>query len=72
MREAFRNGILGQTGGMVMVGERFFPQADGEEDNGKKPKCMWVVLVARHRILTASDQEVRQELDDLLGVGTHL
>ncbi len=71
MREAFRNGILGQTSGRVMVGERFFPHTDGEEDNGKKPKGLWIVLVARHRILTASDQEVRQELDDLLGVGTH-
>jgi ribonuclease P protein component len=66
MREAFRNGSLGIDDGMISIRERFFPHLTGEEFSGKKSAGLWVVLVARHRILKASDIEVRQELDDLL------
>jgi len=66
MREAFRNGILAEAGGMIRVRDRFFPQSNEEEVSGKKSVGLWVVLVARHRILKASDLEVRKELDYLL------
>ncbi len=67
MREAFRKGILGQPGGIATVRGRFFPEENGETKPKNKHGSLWVVLVARHRVLVASDVEVRQELDYLLG-----
>ncbi len=71
MREAFRNGALGNAERFACVKDRFFPEelreSFGNESSGNESQGLWVVLVARHRILTACDREVREELNYLLG-----
>lgn len=82
LREAFRRGTLGQPQDVMGLRQRLAPTAEGRpsaEDvdegreskdegkiNGLKTNGLWVVLVARRRILAASSREVRSELDDLL------
>ena len=52
--------------GSISIRERFFPElgADVPVQDGKEG--LWVVLVARQRILSAGFPEVRDELDSLL------
>jgi ribonuclease P protein component len=72
LREAFRLGALGRPGGVDGIRSRLFT-ADGgltaeESTAGDCSKMgLWVVLVARHKILGASSRQVREELDNLLG-----
>ena len=70
MREAFRNGLLGNNTEIAGICERFFPNSEGDlspaNSIGDGETGLWVVLVARHRILRATALEVRDELDTLL------
>jgi len=66
LREALRNGLLGQPGGVTSVCERFFPDSGGDPSLRSGEPGLWVVLVARYRILDAKAQDVRDELNDLL------
>ncbi len=70
LREARRIGLLGNHADVTSIRERFFPASGGvitpENSSGDGKNGLWVVLVARHRILRASALEVRDELDTLL------
>ncbi len=66
MREARRNGSLGSESKVLGLCERFFPAEMGESLSNDGGTGLWVVLVARHRILRASALEVRDELETLL------
>ena len=46
--------------------ERFFPELEGLEPSPDGKEGLWVVLVARHRILSAKSPEVQVELNNLL------
>ena len=66
LREALRNGCLGEATGVVSTRERFFPVTDGENSERDATEGLWVVLVARRNILGANSRQVRDELDNLL------
>lgn len=66
LREARRNGCLGHEEEVLGLCERFFPGTVGDISIHDGETGLWVVLVARHRILRASALEVRDELDSLL------
>ena len=66
LREARRNGSLGSELKVLGLCERFFPAEMGESLSNDGETGLWVVLVARHRILRASALEVRDELETLL------
>ena len=70
LREARRNGRLGSEAEIAGIFERFFPASKGDTSpanpSGDGETGLWVVLVARHRILSATALEVRDELDTLL------
>ena len=69
LRDAMGNGILGQqdwAGDALNVSFPTIGPEDGEiPDQGGKAG-LWVVLVARRKILTTGSREVREELDELL------
>ena len=67
LREAFRLGALGQPGGVDGIRSRLFSMDGGLTAEESTARGMWVVLVARHKILGASSRQVREELDNLLG-----
>lgn len=77
LREAFRRGALGQPAQVTALLQRLAPDADrsayaGDEDAGPPDAVpaedgLWVVLVARRKILAADSRSVREELDTLLG-----
>lgn len=46
--------------------ERFFPALAEDDSNAAGKKGLWVVLVARHRILNTTSREVGNELINLL------
>ncbi len=67
LREARRLGCLGDRTEVQGIFERFFPQ--GEPPNGSLGEGktgLWVVLLARHRILGVKAPAVLAELDALL------
>lgn len=66
LREAFRLGVLGRPEGVDGLRSRLFPKDGGLAAGENTAKGLWVVLVARHRILEASSRQVREELDNLL------
>ena len=66
LREAFRNGSLGDADGLTTIRERFFPVTDGDNSDRSTTEGLWVVLVARRNILEAKAGQVRDELDSLL------
>jgi len=70
LREARRNGRLGSETEIAGIFERFFPTSKGDASPTSPSRDgesgLWVVLVARHRILSATALEVRDELDTLL------
>lgn len=66
LREAMRNGCLGQPDKVIEICERVFPDSDGTVPGQGGKTGLWVVIVARHRILQAKSQDVQRELDDLL------
>ncbi|MEZ4461780.1 MAG: ribonuclease P protein component [bacterium] len=75
LREAHRTGILARRDAVMGVRSRFFPTS-APAAAGADPAAptadrdgragLWVVLVARQRILDATSVEVRAELDELL------
>ena len=69
LRESLVKGLPGQPGWAEAVLKKSFP-ANGPE-RGKTPDQggkagLWVVLVARQKILSAGSREVREELDGFL------
>ena len=62
LREARRQGCLGNRDGREIVWRRFFPAPRDENE----PRGLWVVLVARQAISAASCAEVVSELEFLL------
>lgn len=50
----------------ISIRERFFPESGGDRPLQGGQEGLWVVLVARQRILDAKSREVREELDSLL------
>jgi ribonuclease P protein component len=67
LREAFRLGALGTREGVDGIRSRLIPEMRGADAATRPAEGMWVVLVARKRILEAGSREVREELDNLLG-----
>lgn len=77
LREARRLGVLGDPECLrrlaAVYRQRCRPagttteNAPAATDTMNEPAGLWVVLVARQRILAASSREVREELDALLG-----
>jgi ribonuclease P protein component len=70
LREALANGTCGRPGWVDMVLNECFPRIDPETggevpDQGGKAG-LWIVLVARRRILTADSRQVQEELGRLL------
>jgi len=71
LREAIRQGALGRPESVNGVRERFFPEtvaAPTEGADGNGTGGLWVVIVARQRILRSKCPEVREELDALLAL----
>ncbi|MBU8869738.1 MAG: ribonuclease P protein component [Gemmatimonadales bacterium] len=74
LREAMTKGLPGQPGWAGAVIEKTFPAKEpnaGSEMRGDIPQQdgkagLWVVLIARQKILSANSREVREELDKLL------
>lgn len=66
LRESRRNGSLGNILSVQSLCERFFPGTLGDSSSKDGKTGLWVVLVARHRILKASAIDVREELESLL------
>lgn len=74
LREARRRACLGDRAEIQSIFERFFPRSEPSacsqnETVGpveEQKTGLWVVLLARHRILSVKEQEVRAELDALL------
>lgn len=67
LREAARCGVLGQQSGIDGVRKRFFPETGDGNASRNDETGLWVVLVARVRILQVGFHEVREELETLLG-----
>ena len=67
MREAFRLGALGRPDGVDGIRSKMFPDGGGAAAEADTVQGLWVVLVARRKILEAGSREVREELDNLLG-----
>ena len=67
LREAARCSVLGEESGIDGVRKRFFPDSGGADADRKDETGLWVVLVARVRILQVGYHEVREELETLLG-----
>lgn len=51
---------------VISIRERYFPGSGAEDPVQGGKEGLWVVLVARQRILSAGSREVREELDSLL------
>ncbi len=77
LREARRLGSLSDESKIIGIKKRFFSTSGdnatpGSSTNGThnalkdENSGLWVVLVARHRILRSSALEVREELEQLL------
>lgn len=70
LREAFRQGPLAEPEGVHGVRARFFPERGGRgeipDGTPAGEKGLWIVLVARHRILKAASRDVIEELTELL------
>jgi ribonuclease P protein component len=66
MREAFRLGDLGRPDHVMGILKRQVSASGPSAAAGNRAEGLWVVLVARRRILEASSREVRDELDTLL------
>mgnify|MGYP001824391429 CR=1 FL=1 len=66
LREALRNGPLADSENVPGVRARFFPETGGPEVNPAGEDGLWIVLVARQRILTAGAREVLEEFTELL------
>lgn len=68
LREALRQGSLGNPADVTGLRERLFPDPDGANAQADRVGSggLWVVLVARQSILDAGFREVRDELDELL------
>ena len=67
LREAFRQGALGTRDGVDGIRSRMLTECGGSTAAESATEGIWVVLVARRRILEAGSREVREELDNLLG-----
>lgn len=67
LREAFRLGATGTRDGVDGIRSRMLTESGRETAAESATEGMWVVLVARRRILEAGSREVREELDELLG-----
>lgn len=52
--------------GSISIRERYFPESGSDTPVQGGTEGLWVVLVARQRILSAGFPEVRDELDSLL------
>jgi len=82
LREARRLGVLGEPDQLKLIAERFLRESGGsvdqpeptaeetatEADESNTFAGLWVVLVARRKILDANSRQVREELDSLLGI----
>jgi len=66
LREAFRNGTLGNAAAVSGILQRLSVAVEPEEGSGAQTQNLWVVLVARRNILAAGSAEVQAELDALL------
>ncbi len=66
LREAVRNGVLGQPAGREAVLARFFPEPGQAQPAADRAVGLWVVLVARSAMLEFGAEDVRAELDQLL------
>jgi ribonuclease P protein component len=66
MREALRSGKLGSPDHVVGILERLVSTDARKDTAGNQADGLWVVLVARRKILAADSRQVRDELDNLL------
>ncbi len=67
LREALRGSVLGRPEGPGAILTRFFPVSGGDDPTPDQTRGLWVVLVARSAILDAGAEDVRAEIDHLLG-----
>jgi RNase P protein component len=66
LRESLRQSELSQPGGIRAINERYFPEHKRRQGMGRAETGLWVVLIARRRILTVKTQAVIQEIERLL------
>jgi RNase P protein component len=68
LREAFRQRFRdGDIGHVMGIPKRTPTESGSDTGDLSAVRGLWVVLVARRRILGASSREVGEELDHLLG-----
>ncbi|MFH1843005.1 MAG: ribonuclease P protein component [bacterium] len=66
LREALSKHMFHEPGSTARVIERLFPTQEAAETHREEIQGLWVVAVARHRILTATSAEVCREFAQLL------
>jgi hypothetical protein len=66
LREALRTSGLGDRSGVEAVRTKFFHDRDAGQDDLARAQGLWVVAVARRRILTAKTPAVISDIEQLL------
>ncbi len=66
LRIALREGILDRPEVIHGARARFFPEKGAPDGGPAGDGGLWIVLVARQRILSAKAQDVQRELEELL------
>lgn len=65
IREAVRSRLTAELGGTTTIRQRFFPTRD-DEARADQVRGLWIVAIARHRILDVNSNDVRREFEQLL------
>jgi ribonuclease P protein component len=66
LREGLRKSRLGDAAGAATERERLFPEQEGDASTEAARRGLWIVAVARSRILTATSADVTVEVHRLL------
>jgi len=66
LREALQASRLGDGAGAAAEHDRLFPAQAGEARPRSAERGLWIVAVARSKILTAGSREVTEEIERLL------
>jgi ribonuclease P protein component len=66
LREALSDRLIGRPGVKAQIFRRFFPIRNQNEASKDQACGLWIVAIARNRILTAKSADLRNEVQQLL------